>query len=445
MKGNSMKRSTQPAQSATQDAIRAHLFGAAVCIGLLGGTATAWSLVAKLPGALVAQGNVVVETNVKKVQHPTGGVVGQLNVREGQHVKEGEVVVRLDETTARANLGIVVNDLTGQRLRQSRLVAERDNKPVLIVPADIAARAAQDADIAAIVGGERQMLQARLATKNGQKAQLTERVGQYRQEIKGLEDQRKATETQLRVARDEYEVLLPLYKKGLVQKTRMTALEREIATKEGALGEIIARNSQALGKISETELQILQIDKELASEVAKELRETETRIGELTERRNSAEDQLKRVDIRAPITGTVHQLNVHTVGGVINQTDALMLIVPDFDRLIVEIRINLQDIDQVNLGQTTRVRFPAFNQRTTPEIDGTLLRIGRDMTRDPQSGQMYYAAAVQFSDAELARLKGLRMIAGMPAEAFIITTERTLANYLVKPIIDNIRGGLLER
>jgi HlyD family secretion protein len=439
-----MKLSAQPTKTAAQLAIRAHLFGAAVGIGLLGGTATAWSLVAPLIGAVVAPGNVVVETNIKKVQHPTGGVIGQLNVREGQHVNEGDIVVRLDETMARANLGIVINDLTGQRLRQSRLVAERDSKPVLIVPADIAGRANQDPEIAAIIGGERQMLQARLATKNGQKAQLTERVGQFRQEIKGLEDQRKATETQLRVARDEYTVLLPVYKNGLVQKTRMTTLEREVASKEGALGEIIARRSQTLGKISETELQILQIDKEQASEVAKELRETETRIGELTERRVSAEDQLKRIDIRAPITGTVHQLTVHTVGGVINQTEPLMQIVPDSERLIVDIRVNLQDRDQISLGQTTRVRFPAFNQRTTPEIDGTLLRVGRDMTRDPQTGQMYYAAAVQFSDAEMAKLKGLRMVAGMPAEAFIITGERTLANYLIKPLIDQMKRGLLE-
>jgi HlyD family secretion protein len=427
------------------DAIKSQLFGAAVGIGVLGGTATAWSVVAPLDSAVLAPGNVIVESNVKKVQHPTGGVVGQLNVREGQRVTEGDIVVRLDETLARANLGIVLNDLTGQRLRQSRLVAERDNKPVLIVPADIAVRASSDSEIAAIIGGERQMLQTRLATKNGQKAQLTERVGQYRQEIKGLDDQRKATEVQLRVARDEYAVLLPLYRKGLVQKTRMTALEREIARSEGALGEIIARNSQTLGKISETELQILQIDKDQASEVAKDMREAETKIGELTERRVSAEDQLKRIDIRAPISGTVHQLNVHTVGGVINQTEPLMLIVPEADRLIVDVRINLQDRDQVRLGQGTRVRFPAFNQRTTPEVNGTMLRVARDMTRDPQSGQMYYSAAVHFSDVEMAKLTGLHLIPGMPAEAYILTGERTLANYLLKPLIDHWARAALER
>jgi HlyD family secretion protein len=434
-----------PAKSSAKDAIRSHLFGAAIGIGLLGGTATAWSLVAPLEGAVVAAGSVVVETNIKKVQHPTGGVVGQLNVREGQRVTEGDVVVRLDETVVRANLGIVLNDLTGQRLRQSRLVAERDGKPVLIVPADIAVRASADAEIASVIVGERQMLETRLVTKNGQKAQLTERVGQSRQEMKGLEDQRKATEVQLRVAREEYAVLIPLYKKGLVQKPRMTALEREVARSEGALGELIARNSQALGKISETELQILQIDKDQASEVAKDLRETETKIGELTERRVSAEDQLKRIDIRAPISGTVHQLNVHTVGGVINQTEPLMLIVPEADRLIVEVRINQQDIDQVRSGQTTRVRFSAFNQRTTPEVNGTLLRVAGDITKEQQTGQMYYTAAVHFSADEMAKLKGLRLIPGMPAEAYIITGERTLANYLIKPLADQMQRGLRER
>jgi HlyD family secretion protein len=421
-------------------AIRTHLAGAVAWIGLLGGTATAWSLVAPLDGAVVAPGSVVVESNVKKVQHPTGGVVGELNVKEGQHVTEGDVVVRLDETVTRANLGIVINELTTLRMRQARLIAERDNKSMLNIPADLAIRAARDT-----IASEKQLLLSRLATRNGQKAQLTERVGQLRQEIKGTEEQRKSILIQQQVATEELTGLRGLQKKGLVAKPRVTALEREVARNDGTLGEINARSSQALGKITETELQILQLDKDQASEVAKDLRETETKIGEMTERRVSAEDQLRRIDIRAPISGTVHQLAVHTVGGVINQTEPLMLIVPGSDRLVVEIRINLQDIDQVRNGQTTRVRFPAFNQRTTPEIDGSLIRLAGDMTKEPQTGATYYTAAVQFSADELAKLRGLRLIPGMPADAFIKTGERTMANYLLKPLADQMQRSMRER
>jgi HlyD family secretion protein len=427
------------------DSIRYHLMGAAAWIGLLGGTATAWSLVAPLGGAVVAPGSVVVESNVKKVQHPTGGVVGQLNVKEGQHVNEGDVVVRLDETVTRANLGIVVNELTTLRMRQTRLIAERDSKPMLIVPADLSVRAMHEADVRDTIASEKQLLASRTATRNGQKAQLMERVGQLRQEIKGTEKQRIATIIKQKVATEELAGLRGLQKIGLVTKPRVTALEREVASNDGTLGEIDARVSQAQGKVSETELQILQLDKDQASEVAKDLRETETKIGEMTERRVSAEDQLKRVDIRAPISGTVHQLAVHTVGGVINQTEPLMLIVPAADRLVVEIRINLQDIDQVQNGQKTRVRFPAFNQATTPEIDGTLIRLAGDNTKEPQTGLAYYTAAVQFSAEELAKLRGLRLVPGMPADAFVKTGERTMANYLLKPLSDQWHRSMRER
>jgi HlyD family secretion protein len=270
-------------------------------------------------------------------------------------------------------------------------------------------------------------------------------VGQLRQEIAGLVEQRKSTEIQLKVARAEIADLRGLQAKGLVQKPRITALEREIARNDGAIGEAVARISQAQGRISETELQILQLDKESASEVAKDLRETETRIGEFLERRAAAEDQLKRVDIRAPISGMVHQLNVHTIGGVINATEPIMLIVPEAERLIFEIHINPQDIDQVRLGQATRIRLPAFNQRTTPELSGELFRVAADLTREPQAGLAYYTGAVSVSDQELARLNGLKLVPGMPVETYIKTGERTLANYLLKPLADQMQRGLRER
>ena len=429
----------------TEEAVSRHLRIALAAIFFLGGTATAWSVAVRLDSAVVTQGTVVVESNVKKVQHPTGGVIGAVNVREGQRVTEGDVVVRLDETATRAALGIVINDLTASRARVARLTAERMGATRITFPADLITRASADIDVKGVIEGEMQMFATRITTRNGQKAQLTERIGQLRQEIMGLIDQQKSVEIQLKVARDELSGVRTLEAKGLTTKPRVTALEREIARNDGVLGDTIARISSSRGKIAETELQVLQLDKDLASEVAKDQREAETKIGELQERKVTAEDQLKRIDIRAPITGIVHQLSVHTVGGVVNQTEPLMLIVPELDRLIVEVRIQPQDIDQVHKGQPARVRFTAFNQRTTPEVHGTLFRVAADLTKEQQTGQSYFIGAIAIDETELRRFDGQKLIPGMPADAFIKTGERTMASYLVKPLTDQMQRSIRER
>lgn len=429
----------------TEALIRAHLrIGLAAAL-LIAGVSAAWSVMVKLDSAVVTQGVVVVESNIKKVQHPTGGVVGAINVREGQAVKEGEVVVRLDETATRTALGIITNELTASRSRAARLIAERAGATAIVFPDDLAKRAEADRDVGLVLQGETQMFKARSATRQGQKEQLIERVGQLTEELRGLGEQSSSLERQLTVARDELANLRDLQARKLTTVPRITALEREIARNEGALGETIARVASSRGKISETGLQIVQLDKDHATEVAKELRETETKINEMQERRIAAEDQLRRIDIRAPISGVVHQLTVHTVGGVVNATEALMQIVPETERLIVEVRIAPQDIDQVHVGQHARVRFTAFNQRTTPELNGTLFRVASDVTKDPQTGAMYFTGGVSITEGELQRLKGPKLIAGMPADAFIRTGERTFASYLVKPLSDQMQRSMRER
>lgn len=426
--------------------IQRHLQMGTTAVLLLGGTATAWSMIAKLDSAVVTQGSVVVENNVKKVQHPTGGVIGSIHVREGDRVNEGDIVVRLDETATRAALAIVVNDLTAARARVARLSAERSGVASVTFPADLQTRAAGDSEARAVLEGELELFKSRETTRRGQQAQLTERIGQLTQEVNGLTDQRKSLLTQLKVARDELQSLRGLEAKGLVARPRITALEREIARNDGQLGETIAKISSSQGKMSEIQLQIQQLDKDLAAEVNKELREAETKIGELQERRISAEDQLRRVDIRAPISGIVHQLAVHTVGGVVSQSEPLMLIVPEAERLIVETRIQPSDIDQVHKGQPVRVRFTAFNQRTTPEVWGTLFRVSGDLSRDQQTGAFFYTGGVTFEADELReKLRGLKLIPGMPADAFIRTGERTFASYIVKPLTDQMQRSMRER
>jgi HlyD family secretion protein len=424
--------------------IRRNLFTALLVVLLLGGTATAWSLYVPLEGAVVASGVVVVESNLRKVQHPTGGVVGVLNVRDGQLVEAGDVVVRLDDTTTRANLAIVLNELTALRARLTRLRAERDGQGEPLFPEDLVQRVGGEPEIAQVLEGERTLFATRAGTKSGQKQQLGERIKQLKDEIAGLNEQMEALVKQLVVAREEFTDLSALHERGLAQKPRITALQREIFSKEGTVGEIKARVAQSLGKITETELQVLQLDRDLANDVAKEIREVETKIAELGERKTAAEDQLKRIDIRAPISGIVHQLNVHTVGGVISASEPIMLVVPVADTLIVEARINPQDIDQLQLGQETRIRFSAFNQRTTPEVTGTVFRIAGDLIKEQQTGLAYYTAGVRIEPGELAKLKGLKLVPGMPAEAYIKTGERSLASYLLKPLHDQMQRALRE-
>jgi len=429
--------------SASQS-LQSHARAATLLIATFALTVSAWSFGFTIDGAVVAPGTIAVENSIKKVQHPTGGVVSELAVVEGQYVKAGDVVVRLDDTMARANLGIVVNELTGHRARLVRLHAERDGATELAFPQDLLARAAADKEIAAVVAGERTVFQARATTRSGQRQQLTERIGQLKQEIRGAQEQLDATRSQTVLARDEMKDLKKLFKKGLVPRNRVSQLEREVMRNEGQAGELVARVAQAQGRISETQVQISQLDRDLASEVAKDIREAETKIAELQERRVAAEDQLRKIDVKAPISGYVLQLAVHTVGGVVSPSEPMMMIVPDSERLIIEVKISPMDVDRIGPGQETLVRLSAFNGHTTPQVVGTVTRVGADLVREPQTQMAYYPGAITISDEEIRKLEGLKLVAGMPAEAFIKTGGRTFASYLFKPVRDQFFRALRE-
>ena len=396
-----------------------------------------WSGFAPLEGAVTSSGTLVLENDVKNVQHPTGGVVSEVRAVEGQRVQAGDILLRLDEISTRANLAVIMNDLTTGIARRARLLAERDGQANLEFPKELLDRAASEPEVAAMIDSEQKLFISRATSRRGQKDQLAEKVGQTRREIEGLELQKSSMDIQLQVARDELAPLKDLEAQRLVPRTRITTLDREIARNEGALGDTIARIAQSRGRIAETEIQIQQIDRDKEAEANKELRETETKISEQRERRIAAEDLLRRVDIRAPISGTIQQSTVHTIGGVIQPKDVLMVIVPEADQLIIETHVKPQDRDQLVLDQPTRVRFSSFNQRTTPELQGTVFRISGDVIRDTHTGQNYYNVGVRVSADELAKLNGARLAAGMPADAFFKTTDRTLMSYLLKPLTDH--------
>jgi HlyD family secretion protein len=423
--------------------IRRHTVLALSSVFFLVGGLGGWAAVTELSGAVVAPGSVVVDSHVKKVQHPTGGVVGEILARDGDRVRAGEVVMRLDETVAKANLSMVAKSLDELYARQARLEAERDGLTAIVFAAGLIDRMAET-EVAALLEGEQRLFTNRREARAGQKAQLQERIAQLQEQIDGLSLQAQAKADEIRLIQDELTGVQELWKKNLVPITRVTALKREETRLRGERGQLISSVAQAKGRISETALQILQIEQDLRSEVSKELREGQAKIAELVERKVAAQDQLRRIDLRAPQDGVVHQSTVHTVGGVINAGEPLMLIVPEADELSIEVKVSPQDIDQLAPGQETVLRLSAFNQRTTPELKGKVSLIAADLVVDPRTGAQHYPVRIAFADGERERLGAAKLVPGMPVESFIQTHARTVFSYLTKPLTDNLTRAFRE-
>ena len=428
----------------TREAIRRYtIAGAAVVIFLTGGVGV-WAGTMHIAGALIAPGTIVVDSNVKKVQHPTGGVVGEVRVHDGDHVKAGDLLVRLDDTVARASLAIVTKGLTEFEARRARLAAERDRADTTKFPDGLLQRE-PDPDVAQVLAAERKLFDLRRAARAGQKAQLRERIEQLGKEINGFTSQQISKEKEVTLIQHELEGVHELFQKNLVPMTRVTALERDATRLDGERGQLVASIAQAKGKVAELNLQIIQVDEDASSEVAKEMREVEGKIGEFVERKIAAADQLKRTDIRAPQAGTVFQSTVHTVGGVIPPGDPMMIIVPDAENLAVEARVNPQDIDKVQVTQPAVLRFSAFDTRTTPEIFGKVTRVSADTTLDQRTGQSYYTIRIALERDQMERLGNVRLVPGMPVDAFVQTGERTVIAYLMKPLSDQIVKAFREK
>jgi HlyD family secretion protein len=426
-----------------KDLRRLNLVGFAA-LGLLVVGIGGWAATSQLAGAVIGSGTVVVESNVKKVQHPTGGIVGEILVKEGDRVEAGQLLMRLDETVTRATLGIVRSQLDELTARQARLDAERDGLATLAFPDGLLARGEEPA-LAVALASERRLIEARLKARESQRAQLSERIAQISEEVTGIIGQRAAKDKELKMIAEELRGANELFDKNLISIQRVMQLRREEARLEGERNQLTADQARAKGRISEIELQILQIDRDFYTEVLKELREVQGKVSELKERVTAAEDQLKRIEIRAPQGGVVHQLAVHTVGGVIANGETIMLIVPKSDELVVEAKFAPNDIDQISLGADAMVRVMAGNQRTTPQLEGHVTRVSADLTREPQTNMAYYLVRVTLPEAEVRHLGDLKLLPGMPAEVFVHTSERTPLQYLLKPLQEQIARTFRER
>jgi len=399
----------------------------------------------ELQGAVIAPGMLVVESNIKKVQHPTGGVVGEILVKEGSQVEVGQIIMRLDDTVTRATLGVVQSQLDELKAREGRLLAELEGNETVTFPVELVS-ASQAAGIAAAIAGEKRLFESRKQLRTGQRAQLRERISQSNEEITGLIAQQEAKEREIKFIAEEVVGVSYLYKQKLISIQRHMALQREQARLEGERGQLIAGIARARAKISETELQIFQLDDDFISQVLNDLREAQGKIAELSERKTAAQDQLKRIDIRAPQSGIVNQLSVHTVGGVINSGETVMQIVPVTDKLLVEAKVAPQDIDQVAPNAMTTVRIMAGNQRTITDMVGEVTHIGADLTREKeQPNQAYYLIRASIQEDQLQHLESLKLVPGMPAEIFIQTHKWTPLQYLLKPLREQISRTFRER
>ncbi|PSH61764.1 HlyD family type I secretion periplasmic adaptor subunit [Phyllobacterium sophorae] len=418
------------------------LFGLAVTMFLVGGVGF-WAARATLAGAVIAGGTVVVESNVKKVQHQEGGIVGELLVREGDRVNAGDVLLRLDETMTRANLQIVSKQLDRTVVRQARLDAERRGLSDMKLPESLERRTSEP-EIAVLAAGERTLFESRVRALAGAKAQLKTRAEQFEQQIEGLKAQQQSVAESLLLVSEDMVAIEGLHKKKIVSMERLTNLRLEVSRFGGEAGKLVASIAEIRGKISETELQILALEEEMRKEAATGLREAEGEEAELIERKIMAENQLARIDVRAPQSGIVQELAVHTVGGVIGAGETVMLIVPAADGLVVDARIAPASIDDVEPGQPVLIRFSAFDANTTPECKGTVNRVSADLIKDAQAQLAYFVARIAIDDEKACLLGAKRLVPGMPAEVHIQTGERSVWSYVMKPLSDQFSRAFRE-
>ena len=413
-------------------------FGLAVMFLIFGGF-TAWSILAPLEGAVIAPGVVEVHGANKAVQHLEGGIVGQILVKEGELVSQNAVLIRLDGASIEARLSTVDVRLAALLALRIRLITERENGAEIILD-DMTQNALEDDRIGERLSenleGQTSLFSARRSARFAEITVLRQRVQQQRDRIRGLLSEFESKEKQRALIQKELDDLNSLAEKGYAPKTRILALERnkeQLLGEEGALQASIAEAQTAIGQ---AELEITRLTKDFREEVLEELRAVETEISELQEQRAAAADELQRLEIKAPSSGRVLGVVTHTVGGVISPGQPIMHIVPDNAALIVTAQINPVDVDKVSPGSDVRVRFSAFNQRTTPEADGEILTVSADAILDEATGLSHYKAQVELTQGTLPQDFEVRLVPGMPAEVFVKTESRSAMSYFLKPFFD---------
>jgi HlyD family secretion protein len=410
-----------------------------------------WSALAPLQSAAIAPGVVAVETYRKTVQHFEGGIVAQILVKDGDYVTEGQPLVRLDDTKARTVHSAVEGQLWDAYARQARLVAERDSLDAISFPEPLEAHAQTDPAVARVLAGQRAIRDARRTLLDSKISAIRQRIQQANDQIQGLRAQDSAAQKKLAIIREELGGVRQLFDKGLERKSRLLQLEREQEDITGNRGELAARVAQAQATISESEVNILTLRSDSANEVAQQLRETEEKIHGFEEQLNAASDVLQRVDVRAPEAGIVTDLRIHTPGGVVKPGDALLDLVPQADKMVIQAHVRPEDMDLVRPGLSALVQLLAYKQRRTPPLDGKVIYVSADRLTDERTpagmvpGQPYFLAKIAIDEDAIARLPDVGLVPGMPAETMIKTGQTTVALYALAPILDSFHKAFREK
>lgn len=401
-----------------------------------------WSTLAPIAKGVVAPGTIVVDSNRKTIANLEGGIVAEILVRDGDHVKAGDVLLRLDEVTSQAQRDVLYGQFLTAKAMEARFVAERDGAKTINFPAELQGPGDNGRNIA-IRASEEDVFKTRRDALSGQLSIYEQRIKQLDEQMKGLEAQVTANTQQIDLIDNELEGLQQLFEKGYASKTRLLQLQRERAELDGNRGNYMSEISKSKQAVGEARLQIIQIRKNFEEDVAKGLQEAKARIFDLQDRLTSANDQLSRREVKAPSDGFIVGSRVHTVGGVVRAGDPLVELVPDKDELIIEAQVSPIDIDVVQVGMQSEIRFSALSQRHVPTLMGTVLGVSADAAVD-QRGARFYVARVRVDEKELVKLDGQKLVPGMPAEVLMKAGEHSIIAYLMMPLADGFFRAFKE-
>lgn len=384
-------------------------------------------------GAVIAGGQVGVESRVKRIAHPNGGVIAEILVRNGQHVRKGQVLMRLDDRVTGADAQFSSLSVSQMLAQRARLEAERLGASTIRFPADLSR---SNPEAAKAMADEENLFGIRQAEQAGLTAQLRSRIAQYDQQIAAHRSQIRSLEKQAVLIEPERKGVRELWEQDLVTISRLNQLERTAADIEGSIGAMQAEIAQAQARITEARQQIIQLAETRRSEAGTQLAQLNAVLNQQQVRSVSAGDAQDRSLVRAPYDGVIDKLAFNTIGGVVRPAEVIMEIVPDSDTLLVEAAVAPADIDRVHDGQTARIRFTAFSNTATPEISGKVVFVAADLTTDAEGQASFYPARIAIDQAELKRYPELALKPGMPAEVFIETGDRMMISYITKPLRD---------
>lgn len=411
---------------------------------LLFGSFIIWGSTAKIYSTAIANGKIVVDSNKKIIQHLEGGIIEEIYIKGGDKVNAGDKLIRLSETSAKANQELLNKQLFALKATKIRLMNERDNKEEIDF-LEISKEYSQDQEFIKILDGELELFDIRKKSLNERIDILTQKKEQLKNEINGLKSQEKAVTQRIAMLSEESQSLDQLYKDGIISRSRYLELKKQKAELEGNKGQYEANISKVSQAISETELEIANIKTEKLNEILKELQEVQTKIADLEERTSASSDILTRTLITAPVSGIINNLKYHTKGGVISPGAEILEIIPQDEELIVEVRVNPQDIDVVTIGLDSKVRLSAYKSKAVPMLAGQVINVSADSFEDQQSGLSFFVARIKINDEEISKLTGdVRLYPGMPVESYIVTGSRTFLQYLFDPITISMRRAFRE-